>query len=89
MKKPRVRQLPIDDLAVPVEPGLRACGYYRVSTGRQSEANLSIPSQRQATRDFCDRKGWTMAAEFVEPGATATDDQRPEFQKTIERACGR
>lgn len=87
MKKSRVRQLPIDDLAVPVEPGLRTCGYYRVSTGRQSEANLSIPSQRQATRDFCDRKGWTMAAEFIEPGATATDDQRPEFQKMIERAC--
>jgi site-specific DNA recombinase len=86
MKKARARQLPIDDLAVPGEPGLRACGYYRVSTGRQSEANLSIPSQRQATRDFCDRKGWTMAAEFVEPGATATDDQRPEFQKMIERA---
>jgi site-specific DNA recombinase len=87
MLKKRVRQLPIDDLTVTAEPGLRACGYYRVSTGRQSEANLSIPSQRQATRDFCDRKGWTMAAEFVEPGATATDDQRPEFQKMIERAC--
>lgn len=28
-----------------------------------------------------------MSAEFVEPGATATDDQRPEFQKMIERAC--
>ncbi len=28
-----------------------------------------------------------MAVEFIEPGATATDDQRPEFQKMIERAC--
>lgn len=25
--------------------------------------------------------------EFVEPGASATDDQRPEFQRMIERAC--
>ena len=87
MKKSRIQPLQIDDLEEPVEPGLRACGYYRVSTGRQSDANLSIPSQRQATRSFCERKGWAMAAEFVEPGATATDDQRPEFRKMIERAC--
>lgn len=87
MKKPRNRLHSATDLAEATEPGLRACGYYRVSTGRQSDANLSIPSQRQATRNFCERKGWAMAAEFIEPGATATDDQRPEFQKMIERAC--
>jgi len=87
MKKPRNSLHSADDLVASTELGLRACGYYRVSTGRQSDANLSIPSQRQATRVFCDRKGWTMAVEFIEPGATATDDQRPEFQKMIERAC--
>jgi len=27
------------------------------------------------------------AAEFVEPGASATDDRRPVFQQMIERAC--
>ena len=26
-------------------------------------------------------------AEYVEPGASATDDKRPEFQRMIERAC--
>jgi len=87
MKTPRSRKNSATDLADASEPGVRACGYYRVSTGRQSDANLSIPSQRQATRSFCERKGWTIATEFVEPGATATDDQRPEFQKMIERAC--
>jgi len=28
-----------------------------------------------------------VVAEYVEPGATATDDKRPEFQKMIDRAC--
>ena len=32
-------------------------------------------------------RGWTLAAEYVEPGASATDDKRPEFQRMIERAC--
>lgn len=26
-------------------------------------------------------------AEYVKPGASATDDKRPEFQRMIERAC--
>ena len=32
-------------------------------------------------------RGWLIAAEYIESGASATDDRRPEFQKMIERAC--
>jgi hypothetical protein len=39
----------------------------------------------RAVQAYCERKGWHLAAEFVEQGATATDDNRPEFQKMIER----
>jgi site-specific DNA recombinase len=67
--------------------GLRACGYFRASTPRQTEAELTIPSQIRAVEAFCDRKGWELVAQFIEQGATATDDNRPEFQKMIERAC--
>lgn len=66
---------------------LRACAYLRVSTGRQAEGDLSIPDQRKQVTAFCLPKCWTLVAEYLEPGASATDDQRPEFQKMIERAC--
>jgi site-specific DNA recombinase len=72
---------------VSVDAGTRACGYYRASTPRQMEAELTIPSQIRAVEAFCDRKDWELVAQFVEQGATATDDNRPEFQKMIERAC--
>ena len=70
-----------------VAPGLRAALYLRVSTGRQAEHDLSIPDQRAQTANWVSARGWTLAAEYVEPGASATDDKRPEFQRMIERAC--
>ena len=66
---------------------LRAALYLRVSTGRQAEHDLSIPDQRAQTANWVAARGWTLAAEYVEPGASATDDKRPEFQRMIERAC--
>lgn len=65
---------------------LRVCAYLRVSTGRQAESDLSLPDQRKQIAAFCAAKGWNPVGEFVEPGASATDDHRPEFQKMIERA---
>ena len=67
--------------------GLRCCGYYRVSTGRQAEGDLSIPDQTRQIEAFCLARGWELAAGYVEAGASATDDNRPEFQRMIERAC--
>ena len=61
--------------------------YLRVSTGRQAEGDVSLPSQRDLTRRYCEREGWTVVDEFVEPGLSATDDRRPAFQMMIERAC--
>lgn len=67
-------------------PGARVCAYLRVSTGRQAESDLSIPDQRKQVASFCANKEWSLVAEYVEPGASAMDDSRPEFQKMIERA---
>jgi site-specific DNA recombinase len=58
-----------------------------VSTTRQAEVDLSIPDQRLQTAAYCERQGWQVVAEYVEPGASAMDDHRPEFQRMIERAC--
>ena len=65
----------------------RAAIYLRVSTGRQAEHDLSIPDQKAQTQAWVEQRGWSVAAEYVEPGATATDDKRPQFQRMIERAC--
>jgi site-specific DNA recombinase len=65
----------------------RAALYMRVSTGRQAEHDLSIPDQRQQLQSWCRGHGSAVAAEFVEAGASATDDRRPVFQQMIERAC--
>ncbi len=65
----------------------RAVLYLRVSTTRQAEVDLSIPDQRLQTAAYCERQGWPVLAEYVEPGASAMDDNRHEFQRMIERAC--
>jgi len=66
----------------------RVALYVRVSTGRQAEADLSIPDQLRQGERFCAQKGWILAACFIEPGASATDDRRPEFQRLIDAATG-
>ena len=66
---------------------LRAALYLRVSTTRQVEVDLSIPDQKLQCQTYCARNAWTVIDTYVEPGASAMDDQRPEFQRLIERAC--
>ena len=67
--------------------GQRAALYLRVSTGRQAEHDLSIPDQRSQTVMWAAARGLQVVAEYIEPGASATDDRRPEFQRMVERAC--
>lgn len=68
------------------ESSLRACSYLRVSTGRQSENDLSIPDQRNQIVAFCANRGLALTTEFIEPGASGMDDSRREFQKMIAQA---
>eukprot|EP01037_Dinobryon_pediforme_P006261 gene6261-6333_t len=65
----------------------RACGYYRVSTTRQSESDLSIPDQRNQVNAYCAARSYERVAEFTDAGASGMDEDRPEFQQMIERAC--
>jgi site-specific DNA recombinase len=64
----------------------RAALYLRVSTDRQAKADLSIPDQRRQALKFCASRGWEVAIEFVEPGASGTDDRRPELQRLLDMA---
>ncbi|WP_092289269.1 recombinase family protein [Bradyrhizobium sp. Ghvi] len=63
---------------------VRAALYLRVSTGRQADSDLSIPDQRRQAKGYCASRGWEIVADYVEPGASATDDRRPEFQRMID-----
>src|SRR6266568_7099557 len=65
---------------------VRAALYLRVSTGRQADNDLSIPDQRRQAKGYCTSRGWEIVADYVEPGVSATDDRRPEFQRMIDAA---
>ena len=57
--------------------------YARVSTAKQAEKDLSIPDQLAQMRAWCKSRGMGVAMEYVEPGASATDDKRPVFQRMV------
>src|SRR6516162_179179 len=65
---------------------VRAALYLRVSTGRQADSDLSIPDQRRQAKAYCVSRGWEIITDYVEPGQSATDDRRPEFQRMIDAA---
>ncbi|WP_394701282.1 recombinase family protein [uncultured Propionivibrio sp.] len=57
--------------------------YARVSTTRQAENDLSIPDQLRQMKDWCRANACIPSLEYIEPGASATDDKRPVFQRMI------
>ncbi len=63
---------------------LRAALYLRVSTARQAEHDVSIPDQRKQGEAYCASRGYDLVETFVDAGASATNDRRPEFQRMIE-----
>lgn len=63
---------------------LRAALYLRVSTARQAEHDVSIPDQKRQGEAYCTSRGYQLVETYVEPGASATNDRRPEFQRMIE-----
>ncbi|MGE3480449.1 MAG: recombinase family protein [Gammaproteobacteria bacterium] len=62
---------------------MRVALYARVSTTRQAENDLSIPDQLRQMRDWCQTNGHLAVQEYIEPGASATDDKRPIFQQMM------
>ena len=57
--------------------------YLRVSTTDQAESGLSIPAQQRALETYCRERGHVIEKVYVEPGASAKDDQRPIFRTMI------
>ena len=57
--------------------------YARVSTTKQAERDLSIPDQIRQMKSYCTQHNHTVAKEYREEGASATDDKRPVFQEMM------
>ena len=63
---------------------MRAALYLWVSTARQAGHDVSIPDQKRQGEAYCASRGYELVETYVEPGASATNDRRPEFQRMIE-----
>ena len=64
----------------------RVVVYARVSTDEQAEEGFSLDEQLRLCREFCERKGWTVVAEYVDPGESGTTVARPAFQEMLRDA---
>ena len=67
----------------------KAAAYVRVSTNRQAEHETSLTDQVAAISAYCEARNIELVEVFREPGASATDDNRPQFQAMIEAATAR
>ncbi len=62
---------------------IRAIVYARVSTTRQAEHDLSIPDQIAHGDRYCREREFEIVGRYIDAGASARDDNRPEFQRMI------
>lgn len=64
--------------------GQKAIVYARVSTARQADHDLSIPDQIAHAERYCKERGIEIVVTYVDPGASARDDNRPQFQRMMD-----
>lgn len=64
---------------------MRVAIYARVSSERQAERDLSIPSQLKALRRYAADKGWEVVSQHVDEAESARTANRPAFQEMIAR----
>lgn len=63
-----------------------AAAYVRVSTTQQAQHDLSIPDQANQINAFAKQRDMEVVQVFVEPGASARDNDRKVFQEMISAA---
>ncbi len=62
---------------------LRVALYARVSTDMQAEEGHSLAAQLTEMRELAQQRGWQITAEFVDPGYTGSDMERPGLQALL------
>jgi DNA invertase Pin-like site-specific DNA recombinase len=61
----------------------RAAIYARVSTTGNGQ---SPEMQLRELREYCERRGWTVAGEYVDAGISGAKDRRPELDRLMQDA---
>ena len=61
---------------------MKAVIYCRVSTKEQTQ-NLSLPTQRKASIEYCRNHGYEVDRIFIDEGESAKTSNRPEFLKLL------
>lgn len=56
---------------------MRVAIYARVSTTNGQDPTM----QTRELREYCERRGWTVASEYVDTGISGTKDRRPELDR--------
>src|SRR5579864_4894034 len=59
---------------------MRAAVYARVSTSNHGQ---DPKLQLREIAEYCDRRGWTVTAEYVDIGISGTKEKRPELDKLV------
>jgi DNA invertase Pin-like site-specific DNA recombinase len=59
---------------------IRTALYARVSTSNNGQ---SPEMQLRELREYCERRGWTVAGEYVDTGISGAKDRRPELDKLM------
>lgn len=65
---------------------MKAAIYARVSSEKQAEKELSIPSQLKALRRYALERGWDIVDEYVDEAESAKSASRPAFQEMVAAA---
>ncbi len=64
----------------------RVALYARVSTDMQAESGKSIAAQLAEMREYAAKRGWTVVAEFTDPGFSGTNMDRPGLEALLAAA---
>ena len=62
---------------------MKAAIYARVSTANNGQ---DPTMQTRELREYCDRRGWTVAGEYVDIGISGTKEKRPELDRLVGEA---
>lgn len=57
--------------------------YVRVSTGDQANGPCNLSNQEGRCRNYCNRQGLSVVEVFTDPGESARDTDRPQFQEML------
>jgi len=59
---------------------IRTALYARISTSNNGQ---SPEMQLRELREYCERRGWTVAGEYVDAGISGAKDRRPELDRLM------